>query len=173
MADRLYRESITLGLAAPEAFANPAEPTSAEFNAGVAAGLIWNITCALDEDGTEFTLGDPDTDDSLSFCDAAGNQTATFQNPSVTFQAFRDADRTPSGEYNLAQALLAFPDVPYLAFLRVGPNSDVAFSAGDRVSLVGVKTDLPVSVEESGTNARLSNTLLPDGFVNWGYNLAT
>ena len=47
----------------------------------------------------------------------------------------------------------------------------MAFAAGHRISLVGVKTDLPVSVEESGTNARLSNTFLTDGTVNWGYTL--
>lgn len=169
--DRLYRESVTMLLAAPEAFANPAIPTAAEINDAIDDGLAWNITCALDEDGTEFTLGDPDTDDALSFCDEAGNQTATFKNPSVVYQIFRDEDRAATGLYNLAFGLLAFPDVPYIAILRIGQDSDVDFAAGHRISLVGVKTDLPVSVEESGTNARLSNTFLTDGFVNWGYTL--
>jgi hypothetical protein len=36
---------------------------------------------------------------------------------------------------------------------------------------VGGRTDLPVSVEENGENARLQNTILPDGFVNWNYKI--
>lgn len=168
MADRLYRESIRFDLAHPEAFANPAQPTIAELNN---ATLVRNVTCALTEDGTEFTLGDPDTDDALSFCDAAGNQTATFQNPSVVYEAFRDEDRAAAGLFNEVQELIGFPDLEYVAILRVGYDSDVAYAAGQRINLVGVKTDLPVSVEESGTNARLQNSFLNTGFVNWGYTL--
>lgn len=168
--DRLYRENIKISLAYPEAFANVATPTVAELNNTT---FVKDITCALDEDGTEFTLGDPDTDDSLSFCDAAGNQTATFKNPTVTLSAFRDADRSATGVYDLALQHLAFPDAPLIAILRVGYDSDVAFAAGQRINLVGGKTDLPVSVEESGTNTRLSNTILPDGVVNWGYVVAS
>lgn len=168
--DRLYRTNIRFDLAFPEAFANPATPTIAELNN---ATFVKNITCALDEDGTEFTLGDPDTDDSLSFCDTSGTQTATFKNPTVTFQAFRDADRSATGLYDTALQLLGFPDVPYYAILRVGFNSDVAYAVGHKVKIVGVKTDLPVSVEESGQNARISNTMLNDGFVQWNYTIAS
>lgn len=167
--DRIYRANIRFDLAYPEAFANPATPTAAELNT---ATYVKNVTCALDEDTTEFTLGDPDTDESLSFCDAAGTQTATFKNPTVVFSAYRDEDRSANGVYALALSLLAFPDAPYYAILRVGKDSNVAYAIGDRINIVGVKTDLPVSVEESGTNARLSNTMLPDGFVNWGYTVA-
>ena len=39
--------------------------------------------------------------------------------------------------------------------------------------MVGGKTDLPVNVEENGSNARISNTLLPDGTVNWNYKIAS
>jgi hypothetical protein len=168
MAERLYRESIRFDLAAPEAFANPADPQIAELNN---ATLVWNITCALDEDGTEFTLGDPDTDDSLSFCDAAGNQSATFKNPSVNYQYYLDEDRAAAGVYALARKLLSFADSPYIGILRVGYDSDVAYAAGHRINMVGGLTDVPVSVEEGGSNARQATTLLPDGFVNWGFVL--
>lgn len=167
--DRVYRENIRIDVAYPEAFANFATPTETELNN---SDLVKNITCALDEDGTEFTLGDPDTDDSLSFCDSAGNQTATFQNPSVTLSTYLDEDRDATGVYNLALAHLAFPDAPLIPILRVGHDSDLAYAAGQRINMVGGKTDLPVSVQESGTNARLSNTILPDGNVNWGYVIA-
>jgi hypothetical protein len=168
--DRVYRENIRIDVAYPEAFAAFATPTVAELNN---ATFVKNITCALDEDGTEFTLGDPDTDDSLSFCDSAGNQTATFQNPTVTLTAFRDEDRAATGVFDMALQHLAFPDAPLIAILRVGYDSDVAYATTQRLNMVGGKTDLPLSVEESGTNARLSNTILPDGTVNWGYVVAS
>lgn len=168
--DRVYRENIRIDVAYPEAFASFSAPTTTELNN---ATFVKNITCALDEDGTEFTLGDPDTDDSLSFCDAAGNQTATFKNPSVTLTAYLDEDRSATGVYNLALQHLAFPDAPLIAILRVGYDSDLAYATSHRINAVGGKTDLPVSVEESGTNARISNTILPDGTVNWGYVVAS
>lgn len=168
--ERLYRENVRIDVAYPAAFANPEKPTAAELNN---AQLVKNLTCALDEDSTEITLGDPDTDDSLSFCDSAGNQTATFKNPSVTLAAYRDADRTPAGLYNLAFDHLAFPDVPLIVILRIGHDSDFAYADDQQIKMVGVKTDIGVSVEESGENARISNTMLPDGFVNWNHRIGS
>lgn len=166
--ERLYRENVRIDVAYPEAFANPAAPTIAELNDAM---FVKNITCALDEDGTDISLGDPDTDDSLSFCDAAGSTTATFKNPSATLVAYRDADRNAAGVYDLALQHLGFPDVPLIVILRVGYRSDVAYGATQKIKMVGIKTDLPVSVEDSGQNARLSNTGLNDGFVNWNYKI--
>ena len=163
---RVYRENIRFDIAYPEAFADPTDPQASELND---PDFVKNITCALDEDGTEFTLGDPDTDDSLSFCDAAGSQTATFKNPSVTLQAYRDEDRTADGVYKLAFDHLGFAGIPYIVILRVGYDSDAPYAAGQRINLVGGETDLMVSVEDAGTNARIANTILPDGFVNWGH----
>lgn len=166
--ERLFRQAVRIDLAYPEAFEDPSDPKESELNNAV---LVKNITCALDEDPTEFTLNDPDTDDSLSFCDAAGSQTATFKNPSVVLTAFRDADRTASGVYDLAFQHLAFEDVPYIAILRVGLDETVPYAAGQYIRMVGASTDLPVSLEESGENARIQNTLLPDGFVNWNHEV--
>lgn len=169
--DRLYRETIRIDIAYPEAFANPATPTAAELNNSL---LVKNITCALDEDTTEITLNDPDTDDSLSFCDAAGTQTATFKNPSVVLTAYRDRDREQAaGVYQLALDHLNSADNPYIVILRVGSRSDVPYAANQFVRMVGGKTDIPVSVEESGENSRIQNTILPDGFVNWNYKIAS
>lgn len=168
--DRIYRQTVRIDLAYPEAFANPAAPTAAELNN---AALVKNITCALDEDGTEFTLNDPETDDSLSFCEAAGSQTATFKNPNVVLVAYRDAERNATGVFNLAINHLNFPDIPYIAILRIGLAFDAPYGANQFIRMVGGRTDVPVSVEDSGENARLSNTFLPDGFVNWNYKIAS
>lgn len=166
--DRLYRTSIYFGLAFPEAFANPSAPTTTELNNTT---LVKDITCALWEDSTEFTLGDPDTDDGLTFCDAAGSVTTTTQNPTVVFATLRDEDRVAAGLYNTAFDLLAFPDIPFYAVLRVGqPNTD-PFAIGHSVRLVRVKTDLPADELENGSNVLLVQNFLNDGFVNWNYRL--
>ena len=166
---RLYRENITFLLAHPEAFANRTAPTAAELNN---TDLVHNITCALNEDGTEFTLGDSDTDDTLTFCSKAGISTPTFYNPTVAMEAFRDADVNATGVFNLAFDLLAFPDIEYIAILRVGGRSDDAFAAGDVIKMVAVKTDFGTDVVASGENIRIAQAFLPNDFVNWNYEVA-
>lgn len=169
MADtRLYRENITFILALPEAFADWEAPTAAELN----GPLVYEITCALSEDGTTFDLGDSDTDDSLSFCQRAGAQSPTFYNPEIVYEAFRSENPTASNIANTAFGLLAFPDIEYFAGLRVGKDSDAAFAIGDRVSLVRVATDLPADVAGAGENIRLSNTLLNKGDLTWNFEVA-
>lgn len=167
--ERLYRESITFLLAEPEVFANRNAPTAAELNN--ATGLVYNVTCALWEDETEFTLGDPDTDDGLTFCSAAGEQSQTFKNPSVVFSALRDEDRTASGVFNGTWERIAWPDREFIAILRVGPDSDVAFAINDEVRMVHVGTDNPVDVLSNGENARTQQTFLNRGWVNWNYKV--
>jgi hypothetical protein len=166
---RLYRENITFLLAHPEAFADRTAPTASELNN---ANLVFNITCALNEDGTEFTLGDSDTDDSITFCDKAGVSTPTFYNPTVVFEAFRDESVSATGVFNEAFDLLAFPDIEYIAVLRVGKRSNVAFASGDRIKMVGVKTDFGTDVVGSGENIRIVQTFLNNDFVNWNYQVA-
>ena len=166
---RLYRANVTFCLAHPEAFATRTAPTAAELN----STLVKNITCALNEDGTTFTLGDSDTDDSLTFCDEGNLSTPTFYNPEVVMEAFRDADTSASGVYNEAFYLLAFPDIEYIAILRVGEDSDTNFAAGDRVKMVGVKTDFGIDVVGNGENVRISQSFLNNDFVNWNYEVAS
>ena len=166
---RLYRANVTFCLAHPEAFANRTAPTAAELN----SALVKNITCALNEDGTTFTLGDSDTDDSLTFCDEGNLSTPTFYNPEVVMEAFRDADTAATGIYNEALGLLAFPDIEYIAILRVGEDSDTNFAAGDRVKMVGVKTDFGIDVVGNGENQRISQSFLNNDFVNWNYEVAS
>lgn len=169
MADtRLYRENVTLALAFPEAFADWEAPTAAELN----SALVYNITCALNEDGTTFDLGDSDTDDTITFCQAAGSVSPTFYNPEVVYEAERSTLPTATNQANTAFGLLAFPDVEYFAILRVGKDSDVAFAVGDRVSLVRAATDLPVDVAGNGENVRLQQNFLNKGDVNWGFEVA-
>jgi hypothetical protein len=164
----MYRANVTLCLAHPEAFADRTAPTAAELN----SALVKNITCALNEDGTTFTLGDSDTDDSLTFCDEGNLSTPTFYNPEVVFEAFRDADVSADGVFNEALDLIAFPDIEYIAIQRIGKDSDAAFAATDRIKMVGVKTDFGIDVVGNGENQRISQSFLNNDFVNWNYEVA-
>ncbi len=166
---RMYRTNVTFCLARPEAFADRTAPTAAELND---TDLVNNITCALNEDGTTFTLGDSDTDDSQSFCDEGNVSTPTFFNPEVVMEAFRDADTAASGDFNKAFDLLAFPDVEYIAIMRVGKDSDVNFATGDRIKMVGVKTDFGIDINGNGENQRISQSFFNNDFVNWNYEVA-
>ena len=122
---RMYRANVTLCLARPEAFADRTAPTAAELH----GALVYNITCALNEDGT-------------------------------------------SGEFNEALDLMAFPDIEYIAIMRVGGISTDAFAATNRIKMVGVKTDWGIDVLASGENVRLSQTFFANDFVNWNYEVA-
>jgi hypothetical protein len=164
---RLYREAVTLAVAFPEAFADWEAPTAAELNSALVIGL----TCALNEDGTTFDLADSDTDDTITFCQAAGSVTPTYFNAEVVFEAERSQDPTASNQANEAFGLLAFPDIEYFAIQRIGPESDVAFAIGDRVSLVRVATDLPVDVAGQGENIRLAQNFLFKGDINWNFEV--
>jgi len=166
---RMYRANVTFCLAHPEAFADRTAPTAAELNNAV---LVKNISCALNEDGTTFTLGDSDTDDSLSFCDEGNLSTPTFFNPEVSFEAFRDANTAATGVFNEAFNLMAFPDIAYVAIMRVGEDSDTDFATGDRIKMVGVKTDFGIDVVGNGENQRMSQAFLNNDFVNWNYEVA-
>lgn len=163
--ERLYRENILFALAEPEAFEDRNNPTAAELN----GPLVYNVTCALWEDETEFTLGDPDTDDGLTFCSKAGISTPTFDNPTVVFSALRDADRTADGVFNGTFERLAFPDREYIAILRIGHDSDVAFADDDRIKMAAVGTDIGVPVLANGENVRITQNFLNRGWVNWNH----
>jgi len=167
---RVYRANIKFCLAYPEAFADRTAPTAAELNA---SALVTNVTCALNEDGTTFTLGDSDTDDSVTFCDVGNVSTPTLYNPEVVFEMFRDADIDATGVFNAAFNLMAFPDVAYIAVMRVGSASDVDFATGDRIKMVGVKTDFGIDAIGSGENTRMVQSFLNNDFTNWNYEVAS
>lgn len=167
--ERLYREAIYFALAEPEAFADRNNPTIDELNN---SDLVYNVTCALWESDTEFTLGDPDTDDGLTFCTAAGFSAPTFDNPTVTFGALYDKDRTATGVFNGTRQRIMFADREYIAIERVGKDSDVAWAAGDQARMVDVKTDVSTDEAGSGDNARIKNVMLANGWLNWNYTVA-
>ena len=177
---RLTRPNQTWALAKQDAFANPLIPTSAELNS---ATLVSFFSCALTEDGTTLTLGDSDTDDTLTFCSIGNESTPTFKNPTAQWTILKEANTGGSGStvdltslYNKAWAWAAFPDVPYWVISRTGPNAsqDIAFAAGQKIKMALFNTDYPVEAPEQSSSGRFQqNFLYSGGAIVWNYQLLT
>lgn len=183
-ADQVYRWY----LAGPNAVANWAAPTIAELNANptntsTQPMKIWNLSCAVNVDGSQFDLDDPDVDDSLTFCQTSGNQEVLSRSASIVFnlaqakERWTDATQFTAGVgYNsatLAQSLLAWRGVDYYAILSVGKAPDAAFAVGDKVKIAQVSTDWIVPDVGTGQNVSLVQTFAKRSFLNWNYQLAS
>lgn len=180
--ERLFGPATRFLLASPLAFADWQNPTTAELNANATNspnGLIWDLTCALSEDGTQFDLADSETDDSLSFCQVAGAVNPTNYNPEIVYQVFRAKERwkvSDSNTFNtaeLARTLLSYKGVEYFAILSVGEEPGTNFAVGDRIKMAQVSTDYGVDEIGSGDNAMLTQTFAGRGNVAWNVELLT
>jgi hypothetical protein len=176
---RLTRPNQTWALAKQDAFVNPLAPTTTELNN---AGFVSFFSCALTEDGTSLTLGDSETDDTLTFCSIGNESTPTFKNPQAQWTFLKEANTGGSGStvdltslYNKAWAWLAFPDVPYWVISRTGPNAsqDIPFAIGHKIKMALFTTDYAVETPDQSTSARLSQSFLFNGGsgVVWNYQL--
>lgn len=179
--ERLFNPAVRYFLASPLAFADWQNPTSAELNANPTNdpnGLIWDLSCALFQDDTSFTLGDPEMDEELSFCQVAGAATPTSQNPEVNYTTFLSdtpwivSDDQTRNQANLAHSLLQWRGVEYFFIKSTGEAPGTAFAPGQRVSMVRAATDDAVPTVGAGENAKLSQTPLRRGDLNWRYELA-
>lgn len=172
----LRRNSVTWILADPAAFADRTKPKVAELNS-INERLILDITCALDEDGTSFTLGSSEQDTRLSFCDGVGASRPGEINPELVLAIFRDKDRNATGAFNKALNWLRHADQMYYLIQRVGDqdtgptNSTPAapFTATDLVRMMGFRTDFPVDTLADGDPAMITSSALTAGFINWNF----
>ena len=177
---RLTRPNQTWALAKYAAFANPLTPTAAELNN---ASFVSLFSCALTEDGTSMTLGDSETDDTLTFCSIGNESTPTYRNPTAQWTVLKEANTGGSGStvhltslYNKAWAWLSFPDVPYWVISRTGPNAsqDIAFATGQKIKMALFNTDYKVEAPEQTNSGRFSQTFLyGGGAINWNYQIAS
>lgn len=175
---RLTRPNQTWALAKQDAFANPLAPTTTELNNAL---FVSTFSCALTEDGTSLTLGDSETDDTLTFCSIGNESTPTFKNPTAQWTFLKEANTGGSGStvdltslFNKAWAWLAFPDVPYYVISRTGPNAsqDIAFAVGHKIKMALFNTDYPVEAPEQNSSGRISQTFLyGGGAIVWNYQL--
>jgi len=173
--EKLLRGNVTILLAYPEAFADPAHPTAAELNdqfvyTSNEGGMVFNVSCATLDDYT-MNMTDPDTDNTLTVCDIGQVENPTFDNYEVSLDFLRDSSVTANGVFNLARDLTLTADRPFWAIKRIGKASTDAFltDGSDVISMYGVTTDLPSNLVEDNTllkhGARFKNT----GSLNINY----
>lgn len=178
--DEVYR----FYLASKLAFEDWENPTVAELNANPTNdpnGLIWNLSCALDTDTTQFDLDEPDSDDSLTFCQSSGNQEPTEYAATVVYglqlakERWLDADSTLAVDgFNtstLAQSLLTWRGVEYFAILSVGKDVDAPFAVNDRVKMAEVATDYGIVEGGSGEMLKMTQTFAKRSSILWNARL--
>lgn len=173
---RLSRPNQTWALAYPEAFANPATPTVAELNNN---RFVHLISCALTEDGTELTISDSETDDTITFCDIGNVQTPTTNSLVANLQWLVDANTGGSGStvdltslFNKVTAMLDYPDVPYWVISRTGSGQDTAFAVGQVIKMGLFQTDLPTFVLDNNAPIKKAQAMVYQGSSNWNYTIA-
>lgn len=181
-ADQVYR----FYLASPLAFADWENPTVAELNANPTNdpdGLIWNLTCALNVDNSQFDLDDPELDETLTFCQTAGNSEVLSRSASIVYAAemsktrWLDASSTLAedgfNQANLALSLLAWRGIEYFAILSVGESEDTPFAVGDRIKMAEVATDWGVPTFGTGENHKLVQTFASRSRLSWNYQVTS
>ena len=178
--DQVYRWYLASKLA----FADWQNPTAAEFNANPTNdpdGLIWNLTCAIDVDTSQFDLDEPDSDDSLVFCQSSGNQEPMEYSATVVLgiqlskERWLDASSTLATDgFNtstLAQSLLTWRGIDYFAIMSVGKSEDELFAVGDRVKMAEISTDWGIPEGGSGEMYKMVQTPAKRSSLNWNYAL--
>lgn len=170
--------------AAPNYAVDPLHPTIAELNSNstnLPNGLIWNLTCAINVDGSQFDLDDPDVDDSLTFCQSAGTEEVMTRSATIVYSLAQAKERwTPatstsaSDGFNtatLAQSLLTWRGVDGYAILSVGKGPNEAFAAGDRLKIAEVSTDVIIPEIGTGQNVALVQTHAKRTGLNWNWEV--
>jgi hypothetical protein len=175
--DLVYRFYI----AYPEAFEDLTNITSDELNANPTNdpnGLIWNITCALNTDGTTFDLEEPDYDESTSFCQRAGSREPMSKNASVVYDIFRATTEQSTvnpalkNSATIAFGLLAWRGQEMIGIMSVGEQDDAPFEVGDEISVVQFATDNAVDNIGTGENVTITQTTANRGVWAWEWPLA-
>lgn len=178
-ATRLTRPNQTWAIALASSFANPAAPIVAELNE---RRFVHLMSCAFTEDNTELTLGDSETDNTVTFCSIGNEVTPTFYNPKSTLTWLKDANTGGSGStvdltslYNKASAMFGDSDIPYWVISRTGPNAsqDQPFAVGQVIKMASFTTDLPQDILENNKPIRGRQELIFSGQLNWNYLIAS
>jgi len=170
----LRRNSVTFKLFDVAAFADRNNPTLAELNT-TNLRLGFDITCALDEEGTTFTIGSSELDERLSYCDSVGVSRPGEINPELTLAAYRDEDRAADGVFKRAFDWLRHADREYIIVQRVGDQDSgpmdgspaAPFAVTDDIRMMAFRTDYPVDTLASGDPVLLGQTGLTAGWVRW------
>lgn len=172
---KLLRGHFSVYAFFPEAISDWSAPVGAELQAAVAAGLGFDISCALTDDSVSIDSTDSDTDDSISICDIGNVSTPTFFNYEVSFDSFRNGPASAGTQvavYELPVQLFSAADRPYYILKRIGADQGTDLAAGQTVSIFGVNTDYPTDVLGDGDNILFGSRFKANGQLNTHIDLA-
>ena len=87
--EKLLRANYTVLLAYPEYAVNPLAPKATELNkqfvfVSAEGNMVFNVSCAILDDGNNINQASSDTDATMTICDLAQTESPTFQNYEVT-----------------------------------------------------------------------------------------
>lgn len=180
--ERTRGAKYRLGVASPLAFDDWRNPTANELNANPTndpTGLIFDLTCAIDTDGTQFDLTDPEVDDSTSFCQDASSGEPISRNADVTFEIFRATEENKINDpavwntAHLAFTLLAWRGVEYFFWISHGEDPGTAFADDQRISLVRGETDWGVDSPATTEMMRMTATPAVRGDILWNHKIGS
>lgn len=178
--ERTQGQIYRWGVASPLAFDDWKNPTTAELNANPdndPEGLIFDLTCALDTDGTQFDLTDPDADESTSFCQDASESSPISRNVEIVYEMFRATEENKINDpdvwntAHLAFTLLAWRGVEFFFWRSVGEAPGEDFEVNQRISLARAATDWAIDSPATSEVMRLTQTPAPRGDVLWGFKI--
>ena len=173
---KMLRGNLKVVIAYPEAFANPATPTSTELNNLFVYGtkedaMVFDISCAIVDDGYTFNLTESEVDDTRTICQIGQVQNPTFQTYEVSLDCLRDKSVTDNGVFNLAWDQLKGVDRPYWVISRTGVAQADNFAAGQDIKMLGVTTDNPVDLAEDNALVKFGARFKNTGELNWNHRL--
>lgn len=175
---KLLRGNVTVLAAYPEAFADPENPTAAELNDQFAYGtnedaMVFNVSCAITDDGYTAAVTDSETDDTRTICDIGQVNNPTFTTYDVSLDALRDKSVTDNGVFNLFFDLFKGVDRPFWIITRIGKTNTAPFATdgSDVIKMFGVNTDNPIDVVEDNALIRFGARFKNTGDVNINYRV--
>ena len=177
---KLLRSNVTVLAAYPEAFVNPAAPTAAELNNQFVYttkenAMVFNISCAILDDGFTANVTDSETDDTRTICDIGQVANPTFTTYEVSFDAFRDKSVTDPGLFNLFFDLFKGIDRPFWIVTRIGKLNTAPFltDGNDVIKMFGVTTDYPNDLIEDNSMIRFGARFKNTGDLNVNYRVVS
>lgn len=176
----LRRNSVTWAAFDKAAFPNPTAITIGQLNTTNPI-LKLDITCALDEDSTNFTLGSSDLDERLSFCDGTGRSRPTGTKPELALGLYRDADRNATGVFNAALEWFKHEGTELYIVQRVGPQDSgptgtgigeeaKPFETTDDIRVGLFSLDNPIDTVAETDPVILTINPIPAGFLAWNWS---
>lgn len=140
--------------------------------AGPAAHWGGNVTCAIVDDWNLAQTASA-TKDTRTLCSVGQSQDLTFYNFDAVMNFLRDLDPTDvTSEFNLPQALVSAPDIPYVIAHRIGYSRTTPAALGQEWHFYYVWTDHSIPAAADGEYLATGQTFVKKGLIHFKHILS-